>query len=38
MKRPDEAMAQIQRAIEPDPLNPSFRSLYCNCPRDGSPL
>jgi TolB-like protein/Tfp pilus assembly protein PilF/predicted Ser/Thr protein kinase len=29
MKRPEEAMTQIQRAIELDPLNPSIQALYC---------
>ena len=28
MKRPDEAMLQIQRAIELDPLNPAVQTLY----------
>ncbi len=28
MKRPDEAMTQIQRAMELDPLNPLTQSLY----------
>ncbi len=30
MKRPDEAMTQIQRAIELDPLNALIQAIYCN--------
>jgi hypothetical protein len=30
MRRPEEAMTQIQRAIDLDPLNPSIQALYCN--------
>lgn len=28
MKRPDEAMAQIERAVELDPLNPNIQAFY----------
>ena len=28
MQRPDEAMAQMERALELDPFNPLFRALY----------